>query len=494
MVTYAQLWAASPPAWAGLAVALRRLARRVAAQGQDVALLARRLRAAWTGAAGEAAQRRLASVRSDLGARVTPLIAADQALAEFAAGLVRAKAVLSATVEATGGTPVTVDRDGRVAVCGPGAVAVAPLAERTVAGIRWALDLAASADAEAAGRLTAVRAEATPTPPGWTPPSGAAPATVAAWWAALTGAERRWLLLNRPELIGPLDGVPAAARDQANRAVAGRLPGAEAWWDRAGPPRTYLLRLDPRTGRAVVALGDPDRAEHVLVHVPGAGAGWNTVDQDLTRIDRVVERAAALAPAETVAAVLWLDYDVPDTVREVAGAGAARDAGPGLDRFVDGLRRSHADGAPPHVTVLGHSYGSLVVGVAARDHGLAADDVVFVGSPGTGVASADALHVPAAHVWSTTARQDPVQHVVPSLAQAGRDLALSVSMPGYASVALATPDRDLWHGPNPSLAGFGARVFASDPRPAPTTAHMAYWEHGNVALDNIARIALRLPL
>ncbi|MEK8109345.1 alpha/beta hydrolase [Micromonospora sp. M12] len=44
--------------------------------------------------------------------------------------------------------------------------------------------------------------------------------------------------------------------------------------------------------------------------------------------------------------------------------------------------------------MLGHSYGSLVVGVAAREHGLAADALVFVGSPGVGVSHAAELGVP----------------------------------------------------------------------------------------------------
>src|SRR5204863_1281428 len=37
------------------------------------------------------------------------------------------------------------------------------------------------------------------------------------WWAGLDAAERSRLTEQRPELVGGLDGVPAADRDRANR-------------------------------------------------------------------------------------------------------------------------------------------------------------------------------------------------------------------------------------------------------------------------------------
>ena len=51
-------------------------------------------------------------------------------------------------------------------------------------------------------------------------------------------------------------------RDGLN-ALADRLADGDG-------PRGYLLRLDlAGEGRAVVALGDPDRADNVLTHVRG---------------------------------------------------------------------------------------------------------------------------------------------------------------------------------------------------------------------------------
>jgi hypothetical protein len=79
-----------------------------------------------------------------------------------------------------------------------------------------------------------------------------------------------------------------------------------------------------------------------------------------------------------------------------------------LDRFADGLRASH-EGAPGHLTALGHSYGSVVFGNAASDgHHLAVDDIVTAGSPGMDVHRAGDLNVGARHVWAGTATDDPI--------------------------------------------------------------------------------------
>jgi pimeloyl-ACP methyl ester carboxylesterase len=67
-----------------------------------------------------------------------------------------------------------------------------------------------------------------------------------------------------------------------------------------------------------------------------------------------------------------------------------------LDSFIVGLRASH-EGPPTDLTLIGHSYGSLVVGEAAAQapHPLPVDNVVFVGSAGTSVQNVSQLHLPA---------------------------------------------------------------------------------------------------
>jgi hypothetical protein len=73
----------------------------------------------------------------------------------------------------------------------------------------------------------------------------------------------------------------------------------------------------------------------------------------------------------------------------------------------------------PHITAIGHSYGSLTVGQAAqRDGGIpGADDIILVGSPGTGADRAEDLNVGKDHVFVGSAENDPVT-MLPSRQQA----------------------------------------------------------------------------
>ncbi|PWR13147.1 hypothetical protein DKT68_01465, partial [Micromonospora acroterricola] len=420
-----------------------------------------------------------------------------------------------------------VDRHGRVgtdpAHSRPPGERDGPAAARVAAAIRVALELAGAADRAATIRLdelatAAVDGWQAPPPPG-RPAPGADPATVRAWWAGLAPAQRRWLVGHEPTLVGRLDGVPVAARDQANRLLLGarreeliaerrrllsrvppgpvgslrlrrveaRLAGLDALADRlAGPqaPRAYLLRLDTAgEGRVVVSLGDPDQADRVMTYVPGMTAGLDDAPGELTRVARVLGRCAALDPGEQTAAVLWLDYDAPDFLHEAATAGQARDAGPALHRFQEGLRASH-EGPPARQTVLGHSYGSLVVGMAARDHGLAADALVFVGSPGVGVTRAAELGMPPGQVWASSAPDDVIRLTRPP-DDLARQVLLTTSPLAAALTLTERGEHELWFGGDPAGASFGGRTF-----PSGRHGHAGYWDPGNPALDGMARIVL----
>jgi hypothetical protein len=71
---------------------------------------------------------------------------------------------------------------------------------------------------------------------------------------------------------------------------------------------------------------------------------------------------------------------------QFAPEGAAR-----VRDFHEGLRATH-EGAPAHTTTIGHSYASVRAGHAAGNgSALNTDDVLFIGSWGTGAGHVDEL-------------------------------------------------------------------------------------------------------
>jgi hypothetical protein len=175
--------------------------------------------------------------------------------------------------------------------------------------------------------------------------------------------------------------------------------------------RLLLLDLDRARPRAAVATGDVDTADHVAVLTPGFG---NTVGDDLPGVvdtaGALRDRSAAVLDRagrdrESVAAVAWLGYDVPGGPLNVGTADAARRGGADLAHFYDGIDAARR--TDPHLSALGHSYGSLTTGYALQQaHGV--DDVVLFGSPGMGTDDVGDLHVPAGHTGVVEAPWDPV--------------------------------------------------------------------------------------
>ena len=231
-------------------------------------------------------------------------------------------------------------------------------------------------------------------------PFGDSPAEMAAWWAGLSASAQLAVIQDEPEIVGRLEGVPAWARDRANRlllsralaapggqeqpmplAVAGQLAATEA----AGRP-IQLWAFDPATGTAAVAVGDLDTADAVGVLVPGMDT---TVTGDLgsllTSAEGVADSVHEAAPALAVATLAWIGYRAPQGFGEAIWPFAARRGAPALARDLSGLSAARAatGNKAPRTTVLAHSYGTVLVDRAADRPGrLAADAVVLMGSPG----------------------------------------------------------------------------------------------------------------
>ena len=256
-------------------------------------------------------------------------------------------------------------------------------------------------------------------------PVGRPAGVVAEWWAGLPAAAQRSLVETAPGQLGSLDGVPAWARDRANRllleralddpglpedaARTGRVVAARIAAEEAAGHTVQLHLLDLDGDRVVLALGDLDSAGAVAVLVPGAGTTpADDLDARVGDARDLATASAAAAPAPAVAVVVWLGYRTPSTLPAVITRGAAERGGAALAAALDGLAAARtATGSPrPRTTVVAHSYGTVVVDEAADRPGrLAADAVVLLGSPGM-EEDADALE--ATEVFDAGSAGDPV--------------------------------------------------------------------------------------
>ncbi|WP_282794241.1 alpha/beta hydrolase [Streptomyces sp. CC224B] len=355
------------------------------------------------------------------------------------------------------------------------------------------------------------------------PPEKGGPRANAEWWKGLTPDEQAAWTAMRPNSVGNLDGLPATVRDEANRMVLAGARGSaqveyDTWLRQHPEPPRYTDKINPRTGapmrgvkvsntawetwerdrkearasldgmeaiqrrfdasgaerkpeayllgfstegdgRAIIANGNPDTADHQAVYVPGTSAGLGKIEGDIERAVKVWNTADDAAEGESVSTITWLGYDAPDAVdTDSPFEHYAYDGAPAFNRFLDGLETAHTGDTAPHRTVIGHSYGSTLIGAAAETGRLNADDVIFAGSPGVKVSHADEMDVPKGHVWNEEAPGDPV----PDIGRFGHG--------GDGFIVPSDPD-------------FGAQQMTTD-----THGHSGYWDEDSRSLLNQALV------
>ncbi|MYQ88906.1 MULTISPECIES: alpha/beta hydrolase [unclassified Streptomyces] len=337
---------------------------------------------------------------------------------------------------------------------------------------------------------------------------GKSPAERKEWWDHLSKEERQEYITSFPDVIGSLDGIPAAVRDEANRAnlplvIAGLegqtadgaqdklagLKGIQSKLSHDSHPPMYLLGIGTEgKGRAIVSYGNPDTARNVSSYVPGLGTALDAdfADDTVRRAFQTAKGAQKYDPSS--ASIVWLGYDAPGFM-DVGSTTDANNGAPDYNAFMEGIRVTNED-EDPHITAIGHSYGSLTVGTAARQDGgiPGVDDIVLLGSPGTGADNASELNVGKGHVFIGSADNDPVTKL-PS-----REELLGAGILGSAIVE----SDGLWFGTDPASKGFGATRMESGDGPlpfwlsgqGPTPAHSGYFDEGRnpSAADNVALI------
>lgn len=384
----------------------------------------------------------------------------------------------------------------------------------------------------------------------------ATPEEVNGWWNSLPEGDQELFVHERPELVGPVDGIPTDDRNTANRllldqeiagfsptlddditALEAQLEAMEENGERyiqggyrsplietneyqalvseleelrgqqalvelrdriEGQTNTgqdyYLLDYDSsEDGKAIVAIGNPDTADNTAVYVPGTGADLAGFSGDIDRAEIMSNDASELGVEDQETAVIaWLDYDAPDeVVPNAMDMSYAEDAGSVLSQFTHGLEATHTDDGA-HTTVVGHSYGTTVVGHTASEYGVEADKIIAVASPGLDSGGAEDLGIGAENVYATTAENDAIRTSTDTLSTVLNSLPVPTGgwedgqSDGYSA----------WHGTvNPVHKDYGATVFTSDatdkdgnPTDEGAAIHSGYWGDGNIAKDNIAYI------
>ncbi|QUH00273.1 hypothetical protein HUO13_05100 [Saccharopolyspora erythraea] len=283
------------------------------------------------------------------------------------------------------------------------------------------------------------------------PPAGTA-AENARWWKSLSREEQDALRAAPPAWLGNRDGIPAQVRDLANRnridderdalheeragierggvsederakleEVDGKIASIDAidkTLERQPPRQLLVLDSGGERLKAAVAVGDVDTADHVSVFTPGLNS---TVSGTLEGLDHQMNQLRTQAQHEsdrygeggTVAAVSWIGYEAPQDdehapwdENSVIRSDSAQEGGAKLNEFFRGINASRD--TDPHLTALGHSYGSTTTGYALQGGGHGVDDAIVFGSPGVGTDDVEDLHMPEGHTYRIEARNDPV--------------------------------------------------------------------------------------
>ncbi|AMB58212.1 alpha/beta hydrolase [Microterricola viridarii] len=334
-----------------------------------------------------------------------------------------------------------------------------------------------------------------------------APSQVVGWWQGMTADTRAALVQSAPQLIGSLDGLPAAVRGPANEqalqramadtkeraesgigkgerrrlgqqqrmleAVAAALPG------KPGEPTRTLLEFDERdTGRAVIVIGDLDTAEYVSYLVPGMyfsvqqqildwtdTAASLAVEQQRWLQDRPGDTMPGVAAAGRVATVAWLGYQTPDLLT-IGGLELAESGADALEASWQGIRAARG-GQQPFLAVLAHSYGSTAALIALERHNEQIDALALIGSPGSASQSVHDLGVAGDKVYVGEASWDPIV-----------DTAFYGSDPGSAS-----------YGAKRIGVGGGIDPLTKQKLSA-SVGHNAYFAAGSESQRNLALIGI----
>ncbi|HEX7353285.1 MAG TPA: alpha/beta hydrolase [Mycobacteriales bacterium] len=295
--------------------------------------------------------------------------------------------------------------------------------------------------------------------------------------------------------VGPADAAllgalePAAAAGDLAAPVAARLVAAPVVLAREGVAtagRSWLLAGD---GRVAEVWGDVTAASRVLLFVPGTTTSERRWASTARRGDALWS-ALREETGGDAALIAWLGAPEPPNLPEAALQHWAHTAAPELTAFARGLPLAHGS----RLTLVGHSYGAVVAGLAVHE-GLRPDALVGVAPAGFGPTVDDVHDLGNVPTYVLQDARDPIkdaqvlQHTLVDLADAAGPLTGLLVDRGTGALGIGHL------GGDPVCLPGAVQVASADdtPQRLPVSVdfpiHDSYFAPGSVSVRRIAALA-----
>ncbi len=184
-------------------------------------------------------------------------------------------------------------------------------------------------------------------------------------------------------------------------------------------PETYLTKLDipadpSQKVRAAVAVGNPDTATNIAITVPGIGSTTKDSLPDMVTEARNLQRTAEdelkrLGLPGSVSTIAFMGYDPPanpintNSPRDLWRTINDGQARAGAANLAPYLQQVRANNPNAHISLFGHSYGSLTSSLALQQLNAQGvhpvNDAVFYGSPGLELTDPSQLGLANGHAY-----------------------------------------------------------------------------------------------
>ena len=285
-----------------------------------------------------------------------------------------------------------------------------------------------------------------------------------------------------------------------DRQARSHMIAAGGKWENVAKTERQFFNFDTSGAsvNVVEVFGDLDSATNVAVQISGVGENasdrYSTTGQfarhGTFNSERIWFESAARDRYGT-AVIAWHDYQAPGYL-DVAFNDLAMTGASQLASDLETLGLASGSTIPTHVSIIGHSYGSLLAGLAVMKDDVSPDDLVLVGSPGVEIDTFDLACGAGDTCEGDTFQQtfwgseDTRYHYGVS--------ALKHVRPGHVFTAAAEDDDVTSYlagfGTPPHWQGFGANEFHTDDRLGYRSSygHSEYFDVGTTSLHNIGSI------